>query len=224
MGLFVRPELPTAASMIELAEKSLGSGDFHPFQEYLCYWAAFNNIYAIVAYTLGKSPELKILRNGTVEVKPLRDTANIKIAKVKNIPLEEKQISLTLKEFSFDLRHQLISHTSTNFFVYRTPKWERGPIQFDGFGQKLNGVLNIQRTVDPNYPVWSPINITEYEQYIYNNEFSYQESLTKQVVSVLYTVRNNLFHGSKNANDANDVEVVKQAIPLLKMIVSYFVN
>jgi hypothetical protein len=37
-------------------------------------------------------------------------------------------------------------------------------------------------------------------------------------------VRNNTFHGGKRADDANDHQVIKMALPLLKIIVEYFLS
>ena len=46
--------------------------------------------------------------------------------------------------------------------------------------------------------------------------------LAKQIVGMLYTIRNNLFHGGKRADDAQDQEILKNAIPLLAIVVRFF--
>ena len=46
--------------------------------------------------------------------------------------------------------------------------------------------------------------------------------LARQILDVLYTVRNNTFHGGKRADDATDREVLEMSLPLLVMIVESF--
>jgi len=46
--------------------------------------------------------------------------------------------------------------------------------------------------------------------------------LTGDIVAIIFTVRNNLSHGGKVADDRDDEEVVEKAIPLLRMIVQGF--
>ena len=41
---------------------------------------------------------------------------------------------------------------------------------------------------------------------------------------MIYTVRNNTFHGGKRADDANDTQVLTEALPLLAMIVKSFLG
>jgi hypothetical protein len=41
---------------------------------------------------------------------------------------------------------------------------------------------------------------------------------------LLYTIRNNLVHGGKNPDEANDIEVVEKALPLLDMVVISFIH
>ncbi len=51
-----------------------------------------------------------------------------------------------------------------------------------------------------------------------------RDALAKQVLDLLYTVRNNAFHGGKRADDANDREVVERALPLLALVVDAFLQ
>lgn len=48
------------------------------------------------------------------------------------------------------------------------------------------------------------------------------DPLARQILDVLYTIRNNAFHGGKRADDANDAEVLEKALPLLMMVVDSF--
>jgi hypothetical protein len=188
---------------------------YQPFQEYMFYWTAFNNIYATIADYEGYSAQLKT-KDGAIET---RLEGTITLPEVET-PSERKQLELACSRFSDDLKHRLIIHDSTRFFVYRTPKWHNREINHDALGQQLNGVLNVSRTVSADYPVWSPIDTNLYEQYMANgHDTNTQHKLANQIVRVLYAVRNNLFHGGKRADDANDREVVRKALPLLEMIV-----
>ena len=99
------------------------------------------------------------------------------------------------------------------------------PIEHDDRGQRLNGVLNVGYTVDAQHPVWTPIDAAEFEACQSGAKTpKRRDELAKQVLDILYTVRNNIFHGGKRADDANDNEVLTRALPLLAMIVNSFVQ
>lgn len=144
-----------------------------------------------------------------------------------NIPVvsvlsERKQIDLAFHQFTDKLKGTLVVHPSTRFFVYRAPHWRKKTILSDINGQRLIGVLNIGYTVDEYNPMWSPIDTQAYEQYIGGaRDAAKCDALSHQILQVLYTVRNNTFHGGKITDDANDTDVLQHALPLLKMIVDY---
>lgn len=116
-------------------------------------------------------------------------------------------------------------HPSTSFFVYRTPSWRGRRIEFDASGQRLNGVINVGYTVNTDYPVWSPIDTGQYELYMRGYRVvEVSNALAMQILDLLYTVRNNAFHGGKRADDANDHEVVERALPLLVSVVEAFLR
>jgi hypothetical protein len=148
----------------------------------------------------------------------------VKIPRV-SYPRERKQIDLAFSKFTPNLRHNLISHENTSFFVYRTPRWRNDFVHKDVHGQKLNGVINVGHTTAPQHPVWSPVETSAFERYM-QGEYSdvTRDELARQILEVLYTVRNNLFHGEKRADDAYDIEVVSKGIPLLALIVSNFLS
>jgi len=55
-----------------------------------------------------------------------------------------------------------------------------------------------------------------------NNEEK-RNLLARQIVDLLYTIRINLMHGGKNKfDDANDITVVVNALPMLELIVMSF--
>lgn len=210
-------EIPVAASMIKLAERQQRRQD--PLQSYLLYWIAFNNIYTVVADRHGHRPVLVRDDNGEVRTRPHGD---LQIPRVNSVS-EREQIREAFAQFDENLKNTLVGHDSVRFFAERTPKWGDHQISHDFKGQRLNGVLNVGYTVDENHPVWSPISIANYEQYQTGVKTSaMRDRLAEELLWILYTVRNNIIHGGKRADDANDLEVVSNALPLLKMIVGYF--
>jgi hypothetical protein len=215
---FYSDEVPVAFSMFALAQRA-PKARYQPFQKYMCCWAAFNNIYTTVASYDGHYAELKKNDDGTIA---MRQEGHVSIAKVNTIS-ERRQIELAFEKFSEELMHGLIIHENTRFFVYRTPSWRGSPISQDASGQELNGVINVGHTVNSDYPIWSPIDTKLYESYVVNHhDTRARKVLAKQIVNVLYTVRNNLFHGGKREDDGNDFEVVEKAMPILSMVVSSF--
>ena len=217
---FAQLDLPIAYSMIRAAKRQKPRQDgYHAFHKYFYYWAAFNNIYTTIAYSNDKSIGYKKLPDGSIATK---HNGSVKIAIV--IPLPDKhQINMARTKFDEVLKHKLISHPSTMFFANRIPCWNGKKITTDDSNQRLNGVININHTIDTRYPVWSPIEKKDYEQYLNNscNKKS-KNNLVRQILDILYTIRCNLMHGGKRIDDDNDVTVVENALPLLAMIVDAF--
>lgn len=86
-------------------------------------------------------------------------------------------------------------------------------------------MLNVGYTTSIRDPVWSPIDTQAYERYQSNpDDNKVREQLAEQILDLIYTVRNNTFHGSKSVDDATDREVVERAFPLLKEIVDSFLQ
>ncbi len=224
-------EAPVAYSMVSFARQSLSrqtsvgqplETNNRVYQLYLCYWAAFNNIYVTI-YDKKGSPRARYLQEKeSKKVQEVR-VANLRMLKVW-IPSEKDQLSTVCTVFDRELRYKLVNHESAGYFARRIPKWKDKEVETDKFGQRLNGVLNVGRTLSRGYPVWSPIDIGAYEQYMgrQNEEDGVPDDLIEQIVNILYTVRNNLFHGGKRVHDENDIEVVEKALPLLSMIVESF--
>lgn len=216
---FFQYDVPIAYSMVALADE-LPQTENHLFGKFLCYWAAFNDIYTTIAKRKGNVVKLRRRKNGSVKTE---SNGHVKIPKV-DWPSERKQIELAFDEFSETLKDDLIKHPNTRFFLERTPKWQGNPIEFGYLDQKLNGVLNVGHTIDVNYPVWSPIDEDAFSRYINSSlQGSDRDLLAKQILCLIYTIRNNTFHGGKNSNEANDLEVVKKALPLLSLIIAHFI-
>lgn len=218
--MFYRHQVPIAYSMIELVRQSALHA-YEPFQEFMCYWMAFNNIYTTLSDNVGRRRELARSKDGTVKT---RVVGGVILPKVEG-PSEQEQLDIAFRHFDEELKRKLIMHNCTRFFVYRSPKWRGRAIQLDGRGQRLNGVLNVGYTINSDSPVWSPINTAHYEQYVRGSyDAEIQNSLAKEILTVLYTVRCNTFHGGKRIDDSNDRNVIRQATPLLILIVNYFLS
>lgn len=213
--------VPVAYSMFDLT-RSGSRREPRPFEDYLCMWSAFNAIYVTVAAEETGQPFAWFEK--TIDGVPDPDDVwGLKMPKVK-IRSERKQIEATCALLPAQTRDRLIRHSGTRFFEQRVPSWRRR-IEIDARGQKLNGVINVGRTISWEYPVWSPIDSAAYARYMANDaQATDAEKLTRQIAMLLYTVRNNLVHGGKRADDANDQEVVRNALPLLRIVVGYFLG
>jgi hypothetical protein len=209
---FYTIEIPIAMSMIALAEQA-----DHVFQRYFSFWAAFNNIYALVGTRQGIVTRLDKDNNGQVRFRP---DGSFSFPRVIT-PREIDQIREAACQLDVGVKDALIKNPNVAFFVNRVPKGAPGP--HDSQGQPINGVLNITRTVNPNLPVWSPIEKQAYEHYLAGDASS-RDLLAEQIIFLLYTIRNNLVHGSKSPDEANDVEVVEKALPLLELVVEAFIQ
>lgn len=191
----------------------------HPFEQYFLFWTAFNNIYTTIAHRKGRRTHIKENDDGSIVTIA---NGNVNIPEVV-IVSEREQIRLALPEFADDLKHTLILHEGTEYFVGRIPYWQGIQIEYDAFGQRVNGVINVNYTSDSQYPVWSPIDIQHYEEYLVNpNNEENRNFLTSQIVDLLYTIRKNFMYGGKKFDDANDISVVENALPMLELIVSSF--
>ncbi len=214
-------EIPVAYSMVALAQQSAKIAP-QPFQEFMCYWTAFNNIYTKIAEHKGHFARLRTRSDGTIVD---RKNGGVRIPEVEMTLKERDEIGLAFNEFNEALKKKLIGHPSTKFFVKRTPRWHGRKIEFDENKQKLNGVINVKYTVDHEHPVWSPVDFGAYERYCQGGATAEDINLlSRQLTFLIYTVRNNTFHGGKRADDADDTEVVEMALPLLKTIVEFFMS
>jgi len=217
---FQRYEIPIAYSMIAAAKRIRPRRDGrHPFEQYFLYWTAFNNIYTTIARREGCRTRIKENEDGSIITFA---NGNVNIPEVEAVS-EREQIGLAFQEFDRDLKHTLILHEGTKYFASRIPYWQGTQIEYDAFGQRVNGVINVDYTSDSQYPVWSPIDFQYYEEYLGNPDNEENRNfLARQIVDLLHTVRKNFMHGSKKFDDANDIAVVKNALPMLELIVMSF--
>jgi hypothetical protein len=221
-AVFNRHELPLATTMIETARRIKPRRDGgHTYQHYFLYWTAFHQIYTTIAHRLGYRTHLKKNEDGTIITVP---NGHVDIPAVE-IVNENEQIHLALKEFGDALKDALILHDSTQYFVDRTPYWGGIKIETDAFGQRVNGVIHVSHTSSSQYPVWSPIDIQYYQEYLQHpGDQEIKEFLARQIVDLLFTVRENFMQGGNKLDDANDLSVVEHALPMLELIVRSFIR
>lgn len=189
----------------------------NPFAKFTAYWTAFNNCYVTIFNLDGKNGTSVERKHGVV----IRiANGSVQIPKVTGTPFERDQLKHIFSHFDQDLKMALVGCPNIEFFSNRTPELDgHGPIPQDASGQVLNGVLSITRTVEPNNPVWSPIDRPAYARFKAGNASEGDVNLlSHQILFLLYTVRNNLLHGGKRFDDATDQKVVENALPLLELI------
>jgi hypothetical protein len=211
-------EVPVAFSLVSWIQDHTPHFP-HPIARFACYWAAFNNIYVTIADRRGLRPRFRTERDGSIRRR---------VDGVVSVPIvdpvgERKQLEAAFDEFTEQLKHQLIVHPNTAFFVYRTPRWKDHAISRDGNGHGLNGVLNVGHTLNVQQPVWSPVDTQTYERYL-RDKVTGRDALAKQLLFLLYTVRNNAFHGGKRVDDSYDGDVLDNALPILETIVNSLVD
>lgn len=220
--MLYKEEIPIANSMIELAERA-----DHLFQRYICYWVAFNNIYTLVSKRLAEELTIAAKYDLIPKLSRTGGEINYKINEwgywfpEMKLTSERKQILATTNLMGEKTKNKIVFHRNISFFVDRIPKGVRS--RSDSRGQLINGVLNITRTIESEYPVWSPIDTQVYQR-VLKGDRSEIDILIDQIIMMLYTIRNNLVHGSKNPNEANDNQVVEMALPVLEIVVKSFIK
>lgn len=213
-------ETPVAYSNYKAAKNCIKAGS-ESFLILQLLWSAFNNIYTIIGYYHGIKPGIGLEKDGSIKV---RQNGSVLIP-VPIAPREHELLDSVFSEFTINLKDELITHENTKFFVYRKPKWHGIEIDHDGRNQLVNGVINVSLTLDENNVIWSPIDVSSYKDYMRGQrDDTTRDFLAKQIVYMIYTIRNNTHHGSKRHDDANDTEVINKAIPLLEKIVISFLD
>jgi hypothetical protein len=192
----------------------------HLFEQYYLFWTAFNHIYTTIAQQKGCRHRIKKNDDGSVATVA---NGNVNIPEVIVVS-ERDQIDLAFQEFDADLKHKLVLHEGTGYFAHRIPHWQGIPIEYDAFGQRVNGVIDVGVTGDSQYPVWSPIDIQYYEGCLENpSNAQLRDFLARQIVDLLHMISTNLMVGSsRKLDDGNDMTVVDNALPMLKLIVASF--
>lgn len=216
--------LATARTMVSLAGQPEDEGtDLKP--AFLCYWLAWQSICVSLVAKAGHRPAYQLRKNGTLITKR---TGAIRMAKV-SAPGADDLLSLALNEFDEGLKDGLIRHKSTFFFAHRNPTWRDKPLQKDGFGQQLNGVIHVSHTLSAKYPVWSPVDLALYRPYMQNDASldrpnKTRNILAEQILDLLSTIHHNLLLGGGKQGLESGDDVLKHGLALLSLIVNYFLN
>ena len=208
-----------ASAMVRLVEQRR-SGEMEPLEQYMCYWVGFSNICVTIANEQGCRPAL-VASGGRLQ---LEQVGGFSMPGVR-LPEEREQLEAVSKVLSSQLKEKLILHRCTRFFVNRLPRFEGDELTVDSRGQRLNGVLDVGRTVDAANPVWCPIDQALYYAYLGGDRTGERsDKLAKEILTVLFTIGKNRFQGGKRADDASTRNVVEHALPLLKEVVNSFVS
>jgi hypothetical protein len=191
-----------------------------PLEQYMCYWVAFGNICVTIANEQGYGPA-HLTSGGRLQ---LEQVGELSMPRVR-LPEEREQLEAVYKMLSPQLKERLILHRCTRFFVNRLPRFEGDELTVDSSGQRLNGVLDIGRTVDVTNPVWCPVDQALYYAYLNGDRTDgRRDKLGKEILTLLFTIGKNRFHGGKRTDDASTRDVVEHALPLLKDVVNSFVS
>jgi hypothetical protein len=223
MVLYYRRPRPwrfqVASAMMRLLEQGRHS-EIGPLEQFMCYWVSLKNICITIANEQGCTPQL-LISDGQLQ---LEQISGFNMPNVR-MPKEHEQLDAVYRVFSQQLKEKLILHRCTRFFVNRLPRFQRDELTVDARGQRLNGVLNIDQTVDSTNPVWCPIDHALYYAYL-NDERTPEgaDKLGNEILTLLYTVGKNRFHGGNRADDASMTHVVEHGLPLLKEIVDWFIS
>lgn len=212
-------EFPLAFSMVRLAEHGM-RGELEPLEQFMCYWVGFNNICVTIANESGCGPAP--LKSGG---RPLFEQVGDYTMPRMHAPKARERLRAVCRAFSPQLKETLILHRCTRFFVNRQPRFQGQELTVDARGQRLNGVLNIGNMDGAGNPVWSPVDHALYYAYVNGERVpEAADRLAMQILVLLHTAGKNLFHGGKRADDASDINIVEQALPLLKEAVGAFVR
>jgi len=193
-------------------------------------WLAFNAIYVAEykrPYAVFKE------KNGAKQFKN-RYGYGFQIADVKKAS-ERDMIQDALKNLPDDFKRKLIAlpspqtdDTCLGFFANRIPLWQGESVEQDVRGQTVRGVINVRETISKDYPRWVPVDGGLLNRFLAQSETdgkaNIPDRLIEQIGDILYTVRNNLFHGCKGPEDSNDDEVLCHALEMLRSIVTFYLE
>lgn len=154
-------DFPVASGMMRLAGRSTRKY----FSKYMCLWSAFNNIYQYLSDQDGFGSELLYDSNNKLRTKEI----NGYLMPMVKTDSETDLILRAINKLDPEQIKEWLELPQVSFFVHRTPQGANGechpekPGLFDRQGQRINGVLNRTRTVDPWYPCYAPIDLEKYE-------------------------------------------------------------
>ncbi len=212
-------DLRLASELFKIQTTTLAQQPAQLATQFICCWTAFINLCKVLSRRDGLRSHFGLRQNGTLCVQR-KDV--FKMAEVF-APAESAQLDHAFVHFPQDLNRRIILHENTRFFVYRTPVYAGKPVPRDAYRQRLNGVIDLECTLDPGYPTWCPINRKLYEAYlrvVQDEVFdaTVQTTLARQILDVLNVIYHNLLYGGE-INGENSVQVLEKALPILETIV-----
>lgn len=215
MAVLALPEIRVAESMRSAAHESRKC-----LWQFMSLWSAFNNCYTTL-YERDNGPTFEFVPDR------IRKDGELEIPTPKPKARESDQLLYVVERLLEEraLLTEMALMPETEFFLNRTPRWHGEEIPVDAKGQVLNGVLNVGRTTCREHPVWSPLARGWCEEVRDHgtDDAAYCE-FARQIVFLLYTVRNNLMHGGKNVDDRYDRRVVAKAVPLLEALLEWLMG
>ncbi len=199
-----RTDAPVAHSMVDHLDHRTRRPTT-PFPRYACCWMAFNSIY-FVAYRDHLQQGNPRPRN-----KP-----------VNELPSEAEHLQFIATRFTPRLTRRLLKLKAFQFFLNRRPRWHHGDVP-DINGVQPNGVTNIGKSIYSAQPVLAQLDRAMVARIDTPAQLpADQDALAAQIVFMLFTVRNNMFHGGKELLDPNANTVLRNAYMLLRRIVDSF--
>ena len=209
----VSVECPTAQAMLSLAL----SLEDQPIQAYLCSWTAFESVARLIARQSGVKPQFNLRKNGTLK---MTEVGGFRMPKV-TAPSPNDIFSSALGQLDTRVKHALLVHKSVGICAYRTPTFNNRVVKNDSRGQQLNGLIDVSRTLDSRYPIWCPITLSWYKAYLRGEgDDDMRDNLVMQIVTILHTLRVNIFYDDgKNSQECGS-NLVTCAQPLLNILIN----
>ncbi|MDF1514717.1 MAG: hypothetical protein P1S60_12990 [Anaerolineae bacterium] len=204
---------PTATELLTLV-RALQE---QPVPTYLCTWMAFDSIARLIARQSGVKPHFELRKNGTMK---LLEVGDIKIPKV-TAASNSLMFEAVVDALDPAVKHAVLVHRSVLFFATRTPTFHGKVVKTDRRGHLLNGMIDLSRTMDARYPIWSPITMRWYETYVGEPSDGFlQQKLMAQVIDLLAVLRENLLYADGKNDQECGKHLVSNAQPLLDMLIN----
>lgn len=216
---FYRPDLPVAASMLQLASSiEVKPRTSQVIPHFMCVWVSFNNIYTKLWHACR---DRQGADNQPASIFACSEDPTIEL---KQHPKYERQeLEHVFAHFTSELKAELLHHSSTTFFAKRTCTIPAAARLLPDV-PRSNGVLNINRSTS-TCPAYTPIDTAALRRFRSDPTLAAERDLvSRQAFEIVYTVRNNIFHGGKSATNSNSLRVTANALNLLDLIVADFIR
>ena len=201
-----------------------------PYMAFMAEWIAFNAICYNLYY------EKAIIERANIDrSKSKLSKLNQRFTPSIDIEVQNAKVTGTAEKWSVDLSlpERLYISVSTNYtediifneFVKDNQNWYANNVT------ELFNEIKLALKKNDRYFV---INMAKSQNYNFKNDIDElankniiilcEENNLKTIKNVLYQIRCNIFHGEKTPGDINDDKIVRSALPLLKLIVTYLIE